>query len=518
MPIFGGYVDVVRRAREKDGGVVLVDAGDGFQGTLESNSNEGAAVIAAENALRYSAMAIGNHEFDFGPEGPRSMPRDAHDDPQGALKARLREARFPILSENLTDDGGKRPAWQNLRGSTMIDVAGVHVGLVGLLTREAEDVVKRPLFAGLHTTALGPAAAGAARALRGAGADLVVVVAHAGGACDRFDDPKDLSHCAPDGEIFRFARGLPPGLVDVIVGGHVDAAVAHVVNGMPIVVAPSHLVAFSRVDVTFDRAAHTIVAARVEPPHALCSGSPESDCNPGEYDGAAVVPSADVTAAIAPALEAARALSEKPLGARVEAPFPVSKSAETALGNLFADLLREGVAGADAAFANAGSLRAELPEGELTHGKLFHVMPFDNELAQVRLTGAELSALVLANLTQSAHGRLSLSGIVATVTCRGGTATIALERPNGAKIRANEMLTVATNDFLALGGDGLIPPLGLPEDRIVADTGKTVFTALAEGLAKRRAVRPDDPALYDPRRPRVRLPEPWPVTCGGSPK
>src|SRR5215510_7949907 len=75
LPILAGYVDAARAARASDGGaVVLVDAGDLFQGTLESNLVEGAPVIAAYNAMGYAAAAVGNHEFDYGPVGPAMTP------------------------------------------------------------------------------------------------------------------------------------------------------------------------------------------------------------------------------------------------------------------------------------------------------------------------------------------------------------------------------------------------------------------------------------------------------------
>ena len=117
LPRLGGYIANLRRARARDGGgVVLLDAGDMFQGTLESNMNEGAAVVRAYNALKYDAAAIGNHEFDFGPVGPATAPRAPGDDPRGALKARAAEAQFPFLAANLVDAAtGALPAWPQRR-------------------------------------------------------------------------------------------------------------------------------------------------------------------------------------------------------------------------------------------------------------------------------------------------------------------------------------------------------------------------------------------------------------------
>src|SRR6476646_8714910 len=104
LALLDGYLRNLRAARARDGGaVLLLDAGDLFQGTLESNLNEGAVVISAYNALGYDAAAIGNHEFDFGPAGPSVSPQWPEDDALGALKARASEAHFPFLAANIID-------------------------------------------------------------------------------------------------------------------------------------------------------------------------------------------------------------------------------------------------------------------------------------------------------------------------------------------------------------------------------------------------------------------------------
>src|SRR5690606_18472831 len=101
LPLLGGHLANLRRARAHDGAVLLIDGGDMFQGTLESNLEEGASVVRAYEALGYDAVTIGNHEFDYGPIGPRATPRAGTDDPRGALRARMAEADYPFLSANL---------------------------------------------------------------------------------------------------------------------------------------------------------------------------------------------------------------------------------------------------------------------------------------------------------------------------------------------------------------------------------------------------------------------------------
>jgi 5'-nucleotidase len=516
LPIVAGFVNNLRKARP-DSGVLLLDAGDAFQGTIESNLNEGGAIMAAYRVMGYSAMTLGNHEFDFGPVGPATCPQSATDDPRGALKQRIAEAAFPVLAANIVDASGRPPTWPNLLPSTEVTVRGVRVGIVGVLTEDAADVIKRPNFDGLRATPMVPAVEREALRLRRSGADVIVVLAHEGGECTRFDNPNDLSSCNQDSEIFRFARTLPKGLVDVIVGGHKNAGVAHFVEGIPIVHAWSNLVAFSRVDLVFDPATRRVIGRSVQEPQPVCPPLVDRPgCDPGTYEGAAVIPDEATAAAIRPALDEARELRNKPVGVFVEAPFPVVKRGEMALGNLFADIMREAVPGSDAAIGNAGSVRDVLPKGELTYGALHHVMPFDNELAKVEVTGAELTRALEGSFTDPEHGQPAISGIRVSGVCEEGSLKLTLKHPDGAAVRPDELLVVATSDFLALGGDGLFTRLHLPESRITLDTGKSVRDALLAGLHQRHSIRPTDPALIDPAHPRIALPMPLPVRCSAQ--
>src|SRR6187401_2746265 len=127
LPMLAGYIGNLRAARAAEGGgVLLVDGGDMFQGTLESNITEGVDVVRAYNQLGYTAAAIGNHEFDYGPEGPAVTAATVEDDARGALKARAAEARFPFVVSNIVDkQSGQRIKWPNMPASTLVEVAGI---------------------------------------------------------------------------------------------------------------------------------------------------------------------------------------------------------------------------------------------------------------------------------------------------------------------------------------------------------------------------------------------------------
>ena len=141
LALLGGYMNNLRAVRAADGGaVLLIDSGDTFQGNIESNLSEGAVIVDAYNALGYTAQAVGNHDFDFGSaDSPlaRQMPGDL----RGALKARAAQAAYPFLAANLVDAASGRPVeWPHIRPSVLVDVAGIKVGIVGVMTIDALEI------------------------------------------------------------------------------------------------------------------------------------------------------------------------------------------------------------------------------------------------------------------------------------------------------------------------------------------------------------------------------------------
>ena len=319
LALLGGYVANVRAARARDGGaVLLIDGGDMFQGTLESNLTEGSAVVAAYNVLGYAAAAIGNHEFDFGPAGPASTPQRPEDDPRGALKARAAQASFPFLAANLIDLATDRPVdFQNVKASTVVTAAGVRVGIVGVMTRRALFTTIAANVRGLRVAPLAETIEAEAKRLRAGGATVIVVAAHAGSSCTDFSNPRDLTSCDPYDEIIPIAQALPHGLVDVIVAGHTHLSMGHQVQDIAISEAYSAGRAFGRVDVIVDAATKQVVERRSFAPRDLCArvDPGTTRCDPGgasasrvtaEYEGAVVKPDPEVEKAIEPGVRAAR--------------------------------------------------------------------------------------------------------------------------------------------------------------------------------------------------------------------
>jgi 5'-nucleotidase len=510
LPWLAGYLANLRAARTRDGGAVIaLDAGDMFQGTLESNLEEGAPVVRAYNAMGYTAAAIGNHEYDFGPAGPAPSPVEPSDDARGALKARAAEAHFPFLAANTFDKKtGKPVAWPNVKPSILMEAAGIKIGIVGVIAAGTGRSALPANVAGLDFLPLARTIATEARRLRARGAKIVVAVAHEGGGCKDFADADVLDSCEAGSEIFTVARALPKGSVDAIVAGHTHQALAQRVSGIPIIQSYANGRAFGRIDLTVERKSGKVVASRLETPHEICPTSTVEKCAPGEYEGSPVIADQSVVVLNATAFAAARKKGEERLGVTVLRPLPHRRGEETALGNLLVDLMRQARPGSDVAVLNGGGMRAGLPAGPLTYGHLYETFPFDNAFASLRLTAGEFRPMLGRSLGRGGS-LVALSGLRVLARCKPGGLEVTLTRPDGAPVADSEPLVIITTDYLATGGDGFFA--GSPA---TVEIGIPMRDALAEALRKRGGtLDPADPKLFDPANRRIDLPGPVPVGC-----
>lgn len=522
LPILAGYVNNLRAARRADGGdVLLLDGGDMFQGTLESNIAEGADVVTAYNAMGYTAAAIGNHEFDFGPIGPAVTIAKPEEDARGALKARAAEAKFPFLVSNIVDQATQKLVdWPNVKPSMKVTVAGVTVGIVGLSTQSTPYTTMPANFIGLEMAKPALAAVEQAKQLRHDGATIVIVVAHIGSVCKDLSNPDDVSSCDRKDEVFDVIRAFPPGLVDAWVGGHTHAAVAHRIEGVATIESYSSGRAFGRIDLTVD-AAGKIVGSKIFQPQNLCplgadgTPVPTEQCSPEPYEGVAVVRDPEITKIVEAAIEKTRARREEKLGPTTSAVITRSYAQESALGNWFTDMMLAARPDAQLALTNGGGLRANIPAGDITYGQLFEAMPFDNRFAILKLTGAQVREMLAANASRGG-AQYSWGGLTLTASCKQEQLVLDVKvgkRPLDDK----KTYVVVTSDFLASGGDGTLAKLKLPPEAIT-NTNTIMRDAFAEVLraAKGPARKIDPKKLYDEKAPRQRYAMPRPMRCSAN--
>lgn len=501
LPALAGYIEALRK--ENDGRVVLVDAGDMFQGTLESNMFEGEAVVRGYNALGYDAAAVGNHEFDFGPVGPDVIARTAQDDELGAIKRNARIANFPFLSANMVEKAtGKTPLWA--RRYTIVRTGGVKIGIIGLSTPDTPNVTMAANVIDLEFTEPVNATIVASRELRAQGVDAIVVTAHMGGRCGSTADPHDTGSCHEQQEAMEYLQALPPGTIDAFFAGHTHAQMRHYVNGIPAAQGLAYSREFSAIDLWIDPQADKVVRSEIRPLTMICSFVYEGTekCDPREapegarlvprtYAGMEIAPDTRVAAAVEPYLRRVAAKRDEKIGVTATADFTRSYIGESPLGNLIADTLRE-ASGAEIGLMNSGGIRTRLQAGEITYGDIFAVSPFDNYPALVLMTAAQIRDIL--RLTSGGNrGILQVSGIHYTIDAAKDAGKPAGERdrivdvtlPDGSPLDPAKLYAVVMPDFVAAGGDGTAELMStIPADRIQILYARPVRDAVIEVLKK----------------------------------
>lgn len=515
-----GYVNALRSAQGPEN-VLLIDAGDMWQGSIESNLNEGAAVVQAYNAMDYAAAAIGNHEFDFGPVGSRVTAAEPGDDPRGALKQRASEARFPLLAANIFDASTDRMVdWDNVRASTVVNAGGISVGIIGVVTSSTPRTTIAANLDGLHIASLAETIRREAQELRKNGVPLVIVAAHAGGYCTDFSDPEDLSSCDKESEIFEIANSLPTGLVDHIFAGHIHEGIAHIVNGISITSGYSHTYAFSRVDFRVNSRTGETSRARIFRPQIACpfrrrdndqcAWQPAPDVAPAVYDGYIIRADAAVAAIAEQAATSARERKLKKIGAYLETPFTLKGNPESALGNLMTDAMLESIDGDIAIHNVSGGIRGILPAGELTFGALYEMFPFDNRVVVISMSGRDLRTLI-AEQARLTHRRAGISGMRVRAECVGNRLHVEMRLANGKLIADADTVRVIVNDFLALGGDGILTP-AMPDGGFQYDEHLPLARdVLAEWFASRSRLHAEEFLTGD--QPKWLVPAEIPENC-----
>ena len=503
LPALSSYIDALRD--ENGGRVVVVDSGDMFQGTLESNLFEGEAVVRGYNLIGYAAAAVGNHEFDFGPVGPESAARKPGDDPLGALKRNAELAMFPMLSANMIERATRRtPAWA--KPYTIVRSGGAKIGIIGLSTPLTPSVTMAANVVSLEFNDPVAATVNAATELRAAGVDAVIVIAHMGGRCNDVSDTHNLSSCETQHEVMQYMEALPAGTIDAFFAGHTHAQMRHFIKGVPVVQALAYSREFATVDFWIDTKANRVTKADMRPHTMICmfvyAGTEQCDPRtatagaklvPRVFNGQTITADKRVVAVIDPFLRRVAAKRDEKLGIRTSANFGRNYLAESALGDLLADALRDAY-GADIAFMNSGGIRDELPTGELKYADMFVVSPFDNYPAIVKLTGKQVTD-ILRGTTGGSRGIMQVSGLRYSYDAgkdadkppeQRGDRLVSVSLEDGSPLDPEKVYTVVMPDFIAAGGDGTEEVMkGVPAENIQVLYAKPIRDVAIDVLKKR---------------------------------
>ena len=408
---FARLAAVVKAERAKGGHVVLAHGGDTLSPSLMSGFDQGAHIVTLTNAIRPDIFAPGNHEFDFG---------------KVVFLRRMAEASFPIFAANLRGPDGT--ALPGVKNRAVVTFDEVRIGLTGAAyddtprTSSPEDLKFLPTVATMREQA---------EALRGEGADFVVAVMHA----DR-KQGADL---------------IETHTVDLVLTGHNHDLLVNFDgrNAMAESAYDAHYVVL--IDVTIE--------VRQQDGRRTVAWWPQFRI----VDTATVTPDAEVAALVAG--------FERELGREMDAPLSTTaveldsrnatvRSREAAIGNLVADAMRARTH-ADVAIMNGGGIRGSkiyAPGTAITRRDILAELPFHNRVVTIEIRGQALREAVENGLSRlpSATGRFpQVSGLsVEFDPQRPAGGRVLSIKAGGAPLDPAKIYRIATNDFLARGGDG----------------------------------------------------------------
>jgi 5'-nucleotidase len=431
---FGGVARLAtliddKRAELEGENVLVLDAGDQFQGSLFYTTYKGEAAARFMNMIGFDAMAVGNHEFDDGPE---------------ALDAFLDAVDVPVVSGNL-DLSRSDLLEGDVEDRLILEVGGQRIGIVSALATDTTE-----------TSSPGPnvifqdvidAVAADVEALQAEGVDKIVALTHVG-------LPADL----------RLAEAVP-GL-DVVVGGHShsylsasdpDRAGAYPTwatqaDGtlVPVVQAYAYSKYLGHLQVTFDD---------------------EGDVVYAEGDTILVGPEIEKDAEVAALVDELKGPIEERMGQVVaETTAPIDgdrtscRAGECQMGNLVAEAMLERTRdqGIQIAIQNGGGLRASIDAGPVTMGEVLTVLPFQNTLSTFQLKGTDVLAALENGVSQVEEGAgrfPQVAGLTYTWNpdeTPGARIVDVMVDQDGQWVPLDPEATygVVSNNFMRAGGDG----------------------------------------------------------------
>ena len=453
---FGGVARLVTAIADQqamiEGDSLLLDAGDMFQGSLFFTEYAGGLAAEFMTKIGYDAMAVGNHEFDKGPEG---------------LSNFLDQVEFPVLSANI--DVSMEPLLADRVGKSVVLTPGDEkIGIVSVL---AEDTVETssPGDNVIFSSTV-DAAQAEIDALTAEGVNKIILLTHVG--------------LSQDKELAAALEG-----VDVIIGGHshsllgdMDGAVDSypvMVGDVPVVTAYAYGKYLGKFTATFDD-----------------EGTLTS------FEGAPILIDASVAedeatkarlAELAGPLEEMKQTVVSETTEMIEGSRDVCRAMECSMGNLITDAMLDRVAdqGIEIAIENGGGIRASIDAGEVTMGEVLTVLPFQNTLSTFQVTGATFVEALENGASQMEEGAgrfAQVAGVTFTVDPAAEPGSrISEVMVGGEPIDPEKVYGVVSNNYVRNGGDGY----AMFKDAMNAyDYGPDLADVTAEYLAENAPYTP----------------------------
>ncbi|RVD55992.1 bifunctional metallophosphatase/5'-nucleotidase, partial [Mesorhizobium sp. M8A.F.Ca.ET.023.02.2.1] len=428
----GRLITAIAQERKKLEGqnVLLLSAGDNFQGSLFYTTYKGKVEGEFLNDMKFDAMALGNHEFDDG---------------ETALAPFLDMIKFPVLGANVKANAQSKLG-DRVKPSIVVEVGGQKIGIIGAVTNDTPELASP----GPNITIEDDVKSITAEVdkLKGEGVNKIIAVTHIG-----YNRERDVIAKIPG--------------IDVVVGGHSHTLLSNtdpkaagpyptMVDNpggykVPVVQAASYSKYLGEFKVVFDDNG-VVKSASGDPIHLDKSITP---------DPAVLARIKELGAPI-------EALKNKEVAETtdvIDGSRENCRAKECAMGNLVSDAILDRVKGqgVEIVISNGGGLRASIDKGTVTMGEVLTVLPFQNTLATFQISGKDLVAGLEGGLSQIEDGAGRFPQVAGlkysfdrSVAPNAGRVKSVEVMENGAwtPINPDKDYLVATNNYVRQGGDG----------------------------------------------------------------
>ncbi|UXT91484.1 5'-nucleotidase C-terminal domain-containing protein [Agrobacterium pusense] len=433
---FGGaarLLTAINQTRDalKAGGknVLLLNAGDNFQGSLFYTTYKGTVEAEMLNAMKFDAMTVGNHEFD---------------DSEDGLAGFLDKVQFPVVTANVVATAASKIG-DRVKPSIVLEVGGQKIGIVGAVANDTAELATP----GPNITIAEDVAkiSEQVQKLKQDGVDKIIALTHVG-------YPRDL----------EFIAKIPD--VDVVVGGHSHTLLSNTdqkAEGpyptfvdnpggykVPVVQAGQYSKYLGDLKVVFDD--NGVVKESKGDPILVDSSFKPDEATLKRID--------ELKAPI-------EALKAKVVGTSegsIEGDRKICRVKECSMGNLVADatLARVKDQGVTIAFANSGGLRSSIDGGDVSMGEVLTVLPFQNTVATFQLKGEDIRAALENGVSQIDDGAgrfMQVSGMKYSFdrSKPAGSRVVSVEVKEGdafVPLDPTKTYIVAANNYVRTGGDG----------------------------------------------------------------
>jgi len=400
------------KARNSTGSVVL-DAGDAFMGTPLSNFYYGKPVIEMMNENEYDAMAIGNHEFDWGTD---------------RLLKTLNTANFNVLSANLFYNHGEKVEWA--KPYVIVKKKGVSIGIIGLSTVETpyttassnvkEYVFRQPIKV---VKELIPK-------VKEDGADIIILLGHL---------PVYFNGGKPAGELIDLVDSTED--IDVAIGGHSFIPYATLRNDIPIVLTSPRGSMIGHIRICFNRKANQIINKEVK---LIDLNRRFNNLNPDQK----------IQNMVQQYDKGLNKKFSKVIG-RTDKDLFVKPDQQFELGSWISNTICKNTS-AQIGFYNPYGIFGDIYSGDITVGDIYRICPFNSFLVCSKLTGRQILEILSQSVTLE-KGMLQISGLRVKLSSFTEKEYTIKDKDvrllDGKPLKLDESYTVGTTEFLASGGD-----------------------------------------------------------------